>query len=181
MFHGLPKIPKCFLILPSLLLLLLQHLHLKVPEANITNPQTVQSFSLLGIPNHPHTPESSRDDSIHPTAAALSSFLTLGLLPRFLAWIKLHLCGLKLALFTEVPQICKCVCFHPFCSLLQGKCRSSARLLKALHCTWQLPLGMVSELNPRLAFMLKWKNLQTLQGYDFHSILHGSVTHGKSK
>lgn len=134
MFHVVPKIPDCFLILPPLLLLL-QHLPLKVPEANITNPQTLQSFSLPGIPNHPHTAESSRDGSIHPTAAALSSFLTSGLLPRCLAWIKTHLCGLKLALFTGVPQICKSVCFHAFCSLLQGKCRSSARILKALHGT----------------------------------------------
>lgn len=65
MLHVLPEIPECFLILP-LLLLLLQRLHLKVPEANITNPRTLQSFSLWGIPKHPHTPESSRDDSSHP-------------------------------------------------------------------------------------------------------------------
>lgn len=157
MLYVLPEISDCFLILPPLFLLL-QHLHLKVPEANIPNPQTLQSFSLLGIPKHPHTPESCIGDSIHPTAATFSSFLTSGLLPKCLAWIKTHLCGLKLALFTRVPPICKCVCFHTLCSLLQGNCRSSARLLKALHCTWQPPLGMVSELNSRLAFMLKWRS-----------------------
>lgn len=180
MLHVLPKIPDCFLILPSLLLLL-QHLPLKVPEADITNTQTLQSFSQLGIPNHPHTPESCADDSMHPTAAALSSFLTSGLLPRCLAWIKTHLCGLKLALFTGVPQICKCVCFHTLCSLPQGVQKlSQAFKSPSQHTTASIRHGFRTE--PQACLHAEGKTFQTLQCYDFHSIiLHRSVTHRKPK